>query len=640
MSEQRNTQILKERHGRLLVMRTADHGADRLLAVAEQCFRAHPVPRDCLSCPDETGVWLIHGGRRSDVLGVRLVNGRTYCAKLIHDRRRRARARTVIGLNKGRLSFRNGVEVNARGVNAPEIMGYVEQRPTGLSVVIMAYVEHQMLQDYLARIRSAAPEQISALEREAGSFTGVMHKNGVAHKDFSARNILVSGDGDSIDLMIVDFEDLMFFKGQTPSARRWDNLRSLHRDTPGIPTRERLRFLRHYIDELGLKATPQDLARRLTASWVSGSREGSSDKFSMLYLGRTRLHRSRANLIQSLQTIAAIQRHGVDVHVYMPPWPRSLDVRKRVRELGVTSDVNIRSSYLLHPRFKFTPFVRHHKRLLTAANVIYTRVPELSVALADAGYVNHLEVHDTQQLIDRGLLDRVIKHHQDGTIEWLFPISGAAAQTLIRAGAQPGRVSVAPSGVDLEAYCDVPPFNPEHLAKPRLVYMGRLNNAGGLQVFRHIAEKNICDITLIGDQYDEVADHPAMQVRPFIAPRDVPSWYARTDIVLLPYQPFLDTVNSMSPVKLFEAMAAGRPIIASDLGPLREVIEHEQNGLLVKADNFDAWTEAIEKLQKNPDLAISIAGRARGDAEKYSWDQRALGILRCLGFPAHGGSSR
>jgi glycosyltransferase involved in cell wall biosynthesis len=83
----------------------------------------------------------------------------------------------------------------------------------------------------------------------------------------------------------------------------------------------------------------------------------------------------------------------------------------------------------------------------------------------------------------------------------------------------------------------------------------------------------------------------------------------------------------MSPVKLFEAMAAGRPVIASDLPVLREIITDGENGLLVQPEDPQAWIQAIRRLQKSPQLAAEIAGNARKTAQSYSWDRRAAGIL-------------
>ena len=350
----------------------------------------------------------------------------------------------------------------------------------------------------------------------------------------------------------------------------------------------------------------------------------------MVYLGRSRLHRSRANLIQTLHTIAALQEHGPRVRLYLPPWPRRLNVERVLQDMGVDGVLDLRRSMSLHPRFRFHPFVWLHRRRLRRATTLYTRVPQISLALAAAGLVNHLEVHDTRKLVDEGLLPRLVRHHRAGRVGMLFPISRSAADTLIEAGAVADRVCVLPSGVDLGAYADVTPFDGSQLDEPRIVYLGRLSEMRGLKVLEAISQRVRAHLTLVGDQDDEVAAIPGIQVHPFVPPRQVPDWYAKCDLVLLPYQPGLEHIESISPLKLFEAMAAGRPILISDLPPMREVIEHEKTGLLIDPCDVDAWVDAVERLRRDRALACRLAQAAKEQAVRYGWSARAATILRTI----------
>ena len=66
----------------------------------------------------------------------------------------------------------------------------------------------------------------------------------------------------------------------------------------------------------------------------------------------------------------------------------------------------------------------------------------------------------------------------------------------------------------------------------------------------------------------------------------------------------------MSPLKIFEAMANGRPILASDLPAVREVLRDGHNALLAPPDDIDAWIDRIRALQSDPGLGAQ-ARRAR-----------------------------
>jgi len=109
------------------------------------------------------------------------------------------------------------------------------------------------------------------------------------------------------------------------------------------------------------------------------------------------------------------------------------------------------------------------------------------------------------------------------------------------------------------------------------------------------------------------------------------------DILLMPYQNNTKThggVSSskwMSPLKMFEYMASGVPIIASDLQVLREVLMSEQNCLLAAPMDSEKWVGAIELLVGDANLRNQLALQALKDVqERYNWKTRSLIIMNAL----------
>jgi glycosyltransferase involved in cell wall biosynthesis len=82
-----------------------------------------------------------------------------------------------------------------------------------------------------------------------------------------------------------------------------------------------------------------------------------------------------------------------------------------------------------------------------------------------------------------------------------------------------------------------------------------------------------------------------------------------------------------SPLKAFEAMAAGRPIVASDLPSSREVLRHGENAWLVAPDDAGALADGITRLLADDALSERIARTAFVDSVAYSWDARARRLL-------------
>ena len=90
-----------------------------------------------------------------------------------------------------------------------------------------------------------------------------------------------------------------------------------------------------------------------------------------------------------------------------------------------------------------------------------------------------------------------------------------------------------------------------------------------------------------------------------------------------------DIARYLSPMKLFEYLGSGRAILSSDLPVLQEVL-NPGNAVLLPPNDITAWEAAIRDLESNPDLRQRLAHQARCDAEKYTWDKRAIRILDAL----------
>ena len=108
-----------------------------------------------------------------------------------------------------------------------------------------------------------------------------------------------------------------------------------------------------------------------------------------------------------------------------------------------------------------------------------------------------------------------------------------------------------------------------------------------------------------------------------LPPRDVPDRLAEADVLVLPNPRSAISNAFTSPLKLFEYMASGRPIVASDLPSLREILRDGENAILVEPGNPQALVAGIERIKNDAALAERIAAQALQDVQAFTWDRRA-----------------
>ena len=102
----------------------------------------------------------------------------------------------------------------------------------------------------------------------------------------------------------------------------------------------------------------------------------------------------------------------------------------------------------------------------------------------------------------------------------------------------------------------------------------------------------------------------------------IPEYLSQAKVAVLPNILSMPSQFS-SPLKLFEYMACGIPIAASDMPVFREVLTHKENAVLVEPNNPEALAGGIRYLIENPERAAQIAEKAKVDALNFTYGKRA-----------------
>lgn len=118
----------------------------------------------------------------------------------------------------------------------------------------------------------------------------------------------------------------------------------------------------------------------------------------------------------------------------------------------------------------------------------------------------------------------------------------------------------------------------------------------------------------------------------FVDNAQVPAFLAAMDVLLAPPRIQVSPMTGRdfgrweSPLKIFQYMTAGKPIIASDIPIVREILDDGVTALLAPPDDMDAWVAALRRLD-DPALACRLAATAQADvARRFSWANKARTI--------------
>jgi glycosyltransferase involved in cell wall biosynthesis len=149
--------------------------------------------------------------------------------------------------------------------------------------------------------------------------------------------------------------------------------------------------------------------------------------------------------------------------------------------------------------------------------------------------------------------------------------------------------------------------------------LGRLTDMRGLIVGGLEGEGDLARVKSLAEQVAPGRVEFAGMVEP---PR-VAALLQKADVLVVPNLPSRTSAVYTSPLKLFEYMASGRPVVASDLPALREVLRPDDNAVLVEPGSVDALAAGIRRIVGDAALGRRLAENARRDAAEYTWDKRA-----------------
>jgi len=365
------------------------------------------------------------------------------------------------------------------------------------------------------------------------------------------------------------------------------------------------------------------------------------------YVHNMRFPTEKAHGYQIAKMCEAFADNGYDVQLIIPN--RRTDIKETafeyygVKNIFKVTRLNIIDALAWHwmprtPAFAIDSasfFIRCCLTPLSKDAVVYTRTPELAWLFAWRGYHTVFECHQLPEkftsiyatMLRRTALIVAITH-------------GLKSELAVEFKIPENKILVAPDGVDLKTF-DIQINRDEAkrklglpLDRKAVVYTGQLIVWKGVDTMALAVDKLGADVDayFVGGTPESIADfrgkyqNPRFTNIPNVSRDTVALWLKAADVLVMP-NTAKDAISARhtSPLKLFEYMASGTPIVASDLPSVREILD-ERIAYFFKADDALSLA-AVIKTALDDRYAALKSENAKNAVNDYTWTKRAINII-------------
>jgi len=392
----------------------------------------------------------------------------------------------------------------------------------------------------------------------------------------------------------------------------------------------------------------------------------NSSDATVLYIANARIPSEKAHPYQILKMCEAFVQNGMDVELVVP-FRVQTSMRMRAIE-------DIWQYYGLEEKFRITTlpsldlifagshlpswieylffylqastfyvFAVLYSLLRRRGGVIYSRGPEFLFVLSLIKPGWQPQMYYEAHTFPGSRVGKRLRSWVGKRIGGLIVITDKLKDLYMELGVLEDRILVARDGVDLQKFGEETDKEKAReklglpIDKSIVCYTGHLFPWKGVYTLADSAKLlQQCLFVVVGGMDNDIRKFQDylkaegisnVEVVGYVQPSIVPDYLFAADVLVLPNSAKAKIASHYtSPLKLFEYMASRRPIVASNLPSLREVLRDGENAVLVEPDDPRALAEGIERTLNDAELAACIGRQAREDVVQYTWEERAVNI--------------
>ena len=268
-------------------------------------------------------------------------------------------------------------------------------------------------------------------------------------------------------------------------------------------------------------------------------------------------------------------------------------------------------------------------------NLVYTRDILLNSCLCTFHVLNIYEIHQLD--MEDAEFDVLFKHilskiKKNKFLRSIVCISGSLKKECIQFGIPEEKISVLHNGVSLYSNREemtnvtIPEFEKD---RPLAIYVGSLQKGKGIEVIVKMAElSDRYNYLIIGGKKGTIRETENLKHISQVTNEVAREYMKKADFLLLPM--VSQRYKFHSPLKLFEYLAAGKPIIASMNEDIAEILTDKENAMIAEENNPMDFIRCMDLLDRSDELKERIGRNSVKTATEFTWEKRAYAISELI----------